>query len=400
MVSNNSFNVSYVARSCLDYRIPVLAALDELLQRRFHYIYSADYVPERVIGKLHQTLGNRAIAMRGEWRLLGPNKNYGHANSMVRVVYQPGLFNKISETKPDVIVGDGFFQWTAINLLHGLAHKTPVVVCYERWAHTERRAQWYRKVYRKIVLRLVSAMACNGSLSKSYSIKIGMNESNITTGQMVADTHSLFQKVQKLSRADISSLRDQLKTQKLVFLSVCRLMRMKGINELLSGWRIFEIKYPGMCSLVIVGDGPERKNLEQLARINHLQDVIFTGHVDYDEIAKYYAAADVFVIPTLEDNWSLVVPEAMACGLPILCSKYNGCYPEMIAEGKNGWIFDPKNDSAILQVLETSLIRHQDGTLKQMGYCSRDIVASYTPEHAAASIYNACEIALHSYNNQ
>jgi len=124
----------------------------------------------------------------------------------------------------------------------------------------------------------------------------------------------------------------------------------------------------------------------------NLTGVRFVGSVDYDNIAQYYAAADIFIMPTLEDNWSLVVPEAMACGLPILCSKYNGCWPELVHDGINGWVFDPLKPDDIMRVLEWCIEHSED--LKSMGEKSGQIVARLTPETAAKSILDACNIAL------
>ena len=109
-------------------------------------------------------------------------------------------------------------------------------------------------------------------------------------------------------------------------------------------------------ALVIVGDGPERERLENQVQAAGLKSVYFEGAVDYDYMASYYAAADAFVIPTLEDNWSLVVPEAMACGLPILCSKYNGCWPELVQE-RNGWVFDPLDPQDTLRGMKACIER-------------------------------------------
>ena len=106
----------------------------------------------------------------------------------------------------------------------------------------------------------------------------------------------------------------------------------------------------------------------------------------------YYAAADAFVIPTLEDNWSLVVPEAMACGLPILCSKYNGCWPELVQEGRNGWVFDPLDEQGTTETLSTA-VRCQP-ELATMGAESLAIVSEHSPRRAAQAILSACELAL------
>ena len=117
----------------------------------------------------------------------------------------------------------------------------------------------------------------------------------------------------------------------------------------------------------------------------------FIGGIDYDDIHKYYAMADVFMISTLEDNWSLVVPEAMACGLPVMCSQYNGCWPELVTK-QNGWVFDPLDPAGTSACLNTCLAARQQWP--DMGWKSWEIVSRHTPEHAARAILEACRIAL------
>jgi glycosyltransferase involved in cell wall biosynthesis len=140
----------------------------------------------------------------------------------------------------------------------------------------------------------------------------------------------------------------------------------------------------------LVGDGPQREELTHCCRERKIDGVRFAGAVDCDAVALYYKCADVLVMPTLEDNWSLVVPEAMACGLPILCSRYNGCWPELVTPA-NGWVFDPLVSSDFVRVLiETAQSKTR---LAQMGEASRRIVSTHTASDAAAAIYEATRLA-------
>lgn len=116
-----------------------------------------------------------------------------------------------------------------------------------------------------------------------------------------------------------------------------------------------------------------------------------TGAIDYDQIAPFYKTADCFIIPTLEDNWSLVVPEAMACGLPIATSIYNGCHPELVHK-ENGWTFDPLNQNSIVDILDKIIA--SKNILPQMGLASKQIVSHETAERAAHSIFDAINIAI------
>ena len=90
----------------------------------------------------------------------------------------------------------------------------------------------------------------------------------------------------------------------------------------------------------MLGDGPDRAELEHRAGAAGLTNVRFLGHLQRDELPAIYQAADVLVLPTLEDCWALVVSEAMASGLPVISSKYAGS-SDLVVEGENGWITDP-----------------------------------------------------------
>jgi glycosyltransferase involved in cell wall biosynthesis len=385
--------VTYVGRSFLDYRIPVLAELKRSLGDGFSLIYCADYVPERVQKKAQKALGDHAIGLTGE-RRLGRNVDDRHgdwANASVRVVYQPGLLKRIAETRPDVLLGDGFFQWTPLAIAYKLRHGTPLVLTYERTAHTERHAQWYRRVYRRAAIKFVDAMACNGQLSKNYAVSLGMPAGRITVGQMVADVKGMQTSADEVSPEDRRSIRWQWGDPEVAFIGVGRLFARKGWSELLRGWARLPPEYQRSCRLVIVGEGPEEERLNALVRELRLSGVILAGHVAYDEMARLYAAADAMVMPTLEDNWSLVVPEAMACGLPVLCSRYNGCHPELVQEDRNGWVFDPLDADDTMHTLRLCLDARD--RLSTMGDASRRIVAEHSPAHAAEALLEACRLS-------
>jgi glycosyltransferase involved in cell wall biosynthesis len=382
--------ITWVLRSFLDYRVPVFAALDTCVDHQLHVIFPKYGSPESVQKKLSEVLGHRAIALMGGTHI-GVAKPRS-ANTSICISFQPGLYRTIEKTQPDVLIGDGFFQWTTVALLYRIIRKIPLVVCYERTCHTERKAQWYRQLYRRAVIKFVGACCVNGQQSLEYTRLLGMPDTRMTTGFMAADTESLEKQCASLSVAATKALRAQWQTEGLVFLFAGRLIPLKGVSQLLAAWSRFEHHMPGAGTLVLVGSGSEEGALKRQTMELNLKAVRFIGRVDYNRMASCYAAADVFIMPTLEDNWSLVVPEAMACGLPVLTSLYNGCWPELIHVGENGWVFDALDPEAICKCLERC-VTCQAG-LRHMGQRSRDIVGHFTPRHAAASILKACEIAL------
>jgi glycosyltransferase involved in cell wall biosynthesis len=378
----------------LHYRIPVYQALSEMLDNNLTVIFSAARIPEDVKFKAKDALGDRAVALEGEKTSEIGRSNSDFANAGFRIPFQPGLFRVISDVSPDVIISEGFFQWTPAALWAKLKKKIPLVIAYERTAHTERNAGIMRTLYRRMVAKFADAVCCNGALSREYCIDtLGIPPERIVTGAMAADTEALQKRCAEFSENSIASFRKSHGLSSPIFLYVGRLVKPKGLKELLDAWELYcRQNPPNRGSLLLVGDGPERLSLENLVKHKNLPNIFFMGNVSYDDIALYYASADVFVMPTLEDNWSLVVPEAMACGKPVLCSQYNGCWPELVHPGVNGWIFDPLKPSELAELFQKMNVAGD--TLREMGRRSAAIVQEYSPRHAAEAVFNACLIAL------
>ncbi len=100
----------------------------------------------------------------------------------------------------------------------------------------------------------------------------------------------------------------------------------------------------------------------------------------------FFRGADVFVLPTLEDTWGVVVLEAMVLGKPVLCSKWAGA-AEIVVDGENGYIFDPYNPEAIAEIMHR-FIRQAD-LITLMGRKSQHLMTQYTPEVAGRFLAKA-----------
>lgn len=133
--------------------------------------------------------------------------------------------------------------------------------------------------------------------------------------------------------------------------------------------------------LVVVGDGNQYDECKR--KFGNVPSIHLEGGVPYDEIYKYYAIADVYILPTIEDNWSLVIPEAMSCGLPVATSVYNGCHVELIHEGENGITFDTYKQESLIKAL-TYFHQHD---LKAMGMKSVEIEKDFNTENCARREY-------------
>ena len=382
--------ITWVTRSFLDYRLPIYEAINNSCGNQLFLIYNGDVVPPHLSDKMKQMLGERCIPMSGEIRLMGKAKN--PVSSMKgggrRIPIQKGLYKEIKKTKPDVILSDGFFQWTLMCVIYKMFHpKVKHIMCYEGWSHTERNAGWLNTIYRKLAGHFIDAICCNGTLSKEYVKGLGYPEGQIYLGNMAADTSFFMEESDRVTDEKKDSFRKQFGLNEIVYVFSGRLVQLKGIAELLAAWGAFSDGKENEVSLLLVGDGPQRNELEKYCQDNSLSNVVFAGRVDYNKLPLYYGSSSAFIIPTLQDNWSLVVPEAMACGLPILCSVYNGCWPELVHQ-ENGWTFDPLNKQNMIDVLDESFKNKPH--FKEVGDNSRRIVEEYTPEIIASTIFGAC----------
>ena len=379
--------ITWVTRSFLDYRIPVYKALDELCGHQLTVIYNGEVVPKRCQEKLSAVLGGRAVALSGEVRLSGVAKdNATMANKGFRIPIQKGLVKAIRRSDPEVMLSDGFFQWTYAPLWVRMFNTRRIrhIMCYERTPHTERNAGRLRTLYRKFVAKWIDAIDCNGSLTAEYVKNTLKYHKPLAFGHMTAETEGVMTRVSSVTQSQIDEIEKRYNLRGLVFLYLGQLIPRKGIMELLRAWRDAHLKD---ATLMLVGDGHQKDEIMEFVSQNHLTDVIIVGAINYDDLGPYYKAADCFIIPTLEDNWSLVVPEAMSAGLPIACSVYNGCHPELVQK-ENGWTFDPLNTEDTVCVLR--MISERRDSLKRMGEESRRIVACHTPDHAAKALFGLC----------
>jgi glycosyltransferase involved in cell wall biosynthesis len=98
--------------------------------------------------------------------------------------------------------------------------------------------------------------------------------------------------------------------------------------------------------LTVIGDGAERADLAKRALPANVR-VEWQGHVPYESLPASYAAAGLFVFPTLGDEWGTVVTEAMASGLPVIGSVYSEAVVETVVDGVNGWRFAPESAAAV-----------------------------------------------------
>lgn len=369
-----------------NYRIPVYENLNRLSGNNFYLICSEENTSELVREKLKNTLGNHAIVMSGEQRITMGSEESDFANSALVIKKQPGLYKAVKSVGADVVITEGFGGWAPIGIRYAITHRKKLCMFYERTAYVERNSPAWRSLYRCIVGMPVDVFLINGALTEEYLNEgLYFKKTPKVKGCMCADSFGLSQAVEKVTNVDKDVFRKELKLKEgLTFLFVGQMVDRKGIKELLAVWEEHTRKYSN-DNLLVIGKGIlENPMREQYASNDSIH---IMGGISYNELYKYYALCDVFIMPTLEDNWCLVIPEAMACGKPVACSIYNGGHYELVLEGVNGYKFDPLKPKTIVY----TLAKFHQADLRTMGQKSIEIESNYTPDKAAARIFEACK---------
>lgn len=163
----------------------------------------------------------------------------------------------------------------------------------------------------------------------------------------------------------------------ILFVYVGRLLELKGIDLLLTAFKRVCEKFP--AELQIVGDGSDRKRLEQLTETLGLSSVSFLGWLPQAKCADILEEGDVFVFPSLHDCGGAAVLEAMAMGLPVIATNWGG--PADYLDSTCGILIDPSSKKALIEGFAESMIKlAQDPALRSsMGEQGR---------HKAVSVFD------------
>lgn len=180
---------------------------------------------------------------------------------------------------------------------------------------------------------------------KREAIELGAKEENIYVISEGVDSL-------KFRPMDKDALRKKLNLPEgLLLIYVGPVFPLKRIDRLIKVSARLSMDFD--LHVLVVGDGPQKRSLERLARELNIQDrVIFTGQVLHDQVPQFTAASDVFVICSETEGLPKCVREAMACGVPIVASNVGGL-PEMVSNGETGYLFkdDIELESNLRQIL-------------------------------------------------
>ena len=250
----------------------------------------------------------------------------------------------VGNEKYDVEVG--FYRGPAIKIVSGSPNKHSTKIA---WVHTDFKLcdprtiiGWFNSMDEaKVAYGKMDKIACvSNQARKSFAEVIGYKEKTTTVYNMISET-----KIDKLKKEQCPLVK-----KRFTFITVGRLIPDKRQNRILASTkRLREEGYE--FDVWIIGGGRAEDELKSYCIVNHLDNVVFTGM--QDNPYKYLNQADVFVLSSYREGFAIVIPEAMACGLPILSTKCTG--PTEILNGGEFGILVSNDEDGIYQGMKSVL---------------------------------------------
>ncbi|EAW35504.1 glycosyltransferase family 4 protein [Lyngbya sp. PCC 8106] len=366
--------IAWLLTSAFYYWHPPLAELTKLFPETTAFVANwRGYSPGFEDSFKIDIVGERKIIP-----IMKSSQGYGYS-----FTYLPlNIVNRLLKFKPDVVFSNSFGIWTMLALLLKPLGKWRVVIAYEGSSPSiDARNSAPRLAIRRAMVKAADACISNSQAGKAYLTEIldAQTERVFVHPYEVPAVQALF------SQSSDSQVFSQ-SWKKPVFIYVGSIIPRKGLNFLLDACTHLKKQGHTNYTVIIVGDGDQQEELKQFCQENELNDCVqWIGRVKYGELGAYFQKSDVFVLPTLEDTWGMVILEAMILGKPILCSKFAGA-SELIKEGENGYCFDPYTPEQLAELMMSCI--HNPEQNAKMGEQSEQIMTQYTPEAAAHFLSN------------
>ncbi len=195
-----------------------------------------------------------------------------------------------------------------------------------------------------------------GTRNRAFYRAHGVNPDRLFDVPYAVD-NAFFVRETALFKVRVAGTRVELglPTDRPLILYASKLIPRKRPLDLLAAFR--RLREGGIqAALMFVGSGELEPALKEYAKQHEVADVYFAGFRNQSELPKYYAVADIFVLPSEDEPWGLVINEAMCAGVPVVASEEIGAVPDLVRDGYNG-------------------LTYQAGEVGQLAHCLERLVA-------------------------
>lgn len=267
---------------------------------------------------------------------------------------------------PTAVFMSGWFDSGYLEVARALRKRgVPVIAGTDaQWKGSLRQqaARWVAPWY---LHRAIDVLWVAGERQRQLAARLGYRGERCWTGVYACDWHRFAQ----VPNGEI---------KRSGFLFVGRYVPAKGLDVLVEAYKQYRAQVADPWPLHCAGSGDQQKLLQGV------DGIVDRGFIQPDALPGLMAEAAAFVLPSRKEPWGVVVQEAAAAGLPIICSDVSGAAVHLVQDHFNGYLFESGNAAHLARCM-VRISRASDEAWKMMSCHSRTLSRQYTPQRWAAT---------------
>lgn len=257
------------------------------------------------------------------------------------------------------------------------------------------RSGWKQRAHRFFLsraFRFVDAFLAIGSANREYYLAMGVPDRKIFHVPYTVDNDRFIAAASLVQKErDAVRIRFGMPSDKPVVLYASKFMRRKHPDDLIRAAALLRDRGYDF-SVLMIGSGEMDAELRLLVEDLKLTNVVFGGFINQAELPRVYAASDVFVLPSENEPWGLIVNEVMCAGLPVIVSQKVGCVPDLVKDGINGYHMKFGDPQSLAGALERMLADTE--RCINMGRQSLGIIRNWSYEQCRVGLLQALVMSV------
>jgi glycosyltransferase involved in cell wall biosynthesis len=316
------------------YRIPVFNEIAKRLSDQFMVIF---------MGKSEK---------RRQWRIYKENIKFRY-EVLPNILFQrkgatpyffnPSILYQLIKYSPETIIVSGYAQPSSfLAMLYAKLFAKRLILWCESNKYDQRFNHQLQEAYKRWFVRNCAEYIVPGKASFEYLTLLGADESKVCIVGNAVD-NDFFADACAKNKNSSQAFKQKKGYPEKIILYVGRLVDEKGILDLLKSFQLLIRSGHHQMGLVLIGSGEGEEKYRKFCNDQDIKNIFFEGFLHQEDLPAYYAASDVFVLPTHSEPWGLVINEAMASSLPVVCSDVSGAAYDLIKNAENGYTYKKGN---------------------------------------------------------
>lgn len=310
------------------------------------------------------------------------------------------LARSLLRLRPNVVFVPGWASLAAPVALcwRAIAGATAIVMSDSRRSDSVRQ-RWKERLKKQLLVSQFDAAIVAGAAHRAYAAELGVPVDQIVLGYDVVD-NTFFRGAARRARDDrhATHLRSPAIPHRPFFLAMSRFVPKKNLIALVHAFGVYRSEVgKDAWDLAICGDGPLRSTLEtEVVRLNLEGVVHMPGFIEYERLGDWYGLSSAFVHAAPREEWGLVINEACASSVPVLCSWGVGAADEMLVDWRSCIRFNPSDTAELAAALSAmSALPAEERTA--IATRAAEAVSAYGPERFGQAFVRLVEMTQSSF---